>query len=211
MALKPSDFPPEVHASLSELQQIAAQAKSKDDPRLRYATPMEIALSELLRHPSHCIGHSKRTGLQCRAQAVTGHQVCMQHGARYTLAKKKAEERLQALQGPVLREMRKLAMLPTDGKTGAKTAMTKFKAAQDLLDRAGLGAVVEAKVRHSFGGRMASGVTVQIGFLTAPEQPALEAAHDENVIEATVTEGGETADRPATAADPAVTRRPDTP
>jgi hypothetical protein len=183
--MRPEDFPPEVHASLSELRQIAQRAKNAQDPGLRYATPMEIALSELLRHPSHCTGHSKRTGLACRGQAVIGGTLCIKHGAQYSHIKKARDQRLQQLAGPALREMVKMSK-------SRKDTLIKQRAAADILDRAGVGAIAEAKVRHSFHGNLSAGVTVQIGFLTTIAPPRIEAPHDprrvDAIVEGTVAE-----------------------
>jgi len=173
--LKLTDFPPEVHQSLSELRSIAQRAKNRDDPGLRRATEMELALAELLQQPWHCTGHSIRTGLPCRGSAVTGGTLCIKHGAQYSHVKKARDTRLQQLAGKALGEMYKLAM---DNNRKRTPAMVKQRAAEDILDRAGAGALVEAKVRHSFHGQMSTGVTVQIGFLqqtlVTPSSPVVE-------------------------------------
>lgn len=167
--LIPEHFPSEVHQSLNQLRTIAKAAKTRFDPKLRLATWQEVALAELLRTERHCIGWSKRTGLPCQAAKVIGGDVCLRHGAAMHHVKAARERRLQAIAAPVLTEMYKIATLPVD----KDTIHAKQRAAADLLDRAGVGAVVEAKVRQSYGGTLSGGVNVTIGFL-APEVEPLE-------------------------------------
>jgi len=162
----PDDFPAEVHASLWALQQLASHAKSRREPGLRRATADEIALAEL-QHIGHnyCSGHSIRTGLPCRRRPVPGGTVCLTHGAQYRQVREARERRLLEMSGKVIGEMYKMATAP-------RHTLVKYRAAMDLLDRAGVGAVVEAKTRASYRGVGQSGVTVQIGFMQTMEQPS---------------------------------------
>jgi hypothetical protein len=141
-ALIAREFPPEVHQSLAELRQIAKTAKTRNDPRLRWATEDEIALAVSLQKPWMCRGHSSRTGLPCTKARIAGATVCLKHGASIKHVRASATRRLQAMVMPMLERQRTLAM-QSDNPTVAQKATT------DLLDRAGVGAVVEAKVRQS--------------------------------------------------------------
>lgn len=152
-------YPPEVHESLAELRRIAKAATSRDDPNLRRCTPDELALAETLRKPTDCRGHSSRTGLPCTNPAMQGISTCRMHGASTKAARHAVSVRL-AEEMPRLLDSQLLRALSTDDHA------VGFKAAQDLMDRAGIGALVQAKVRASKkqdqGG---PSVTVNIGFL----------------------------------------------
>jgi hypothetical protein len=136
------EFPESVHRSLAELRAIAKAAKSKDDPLLRWGTEAEIALSEALRKPWHCLGHSSRTGLACAKPRIQGASVCTKHGASAKHVRMAADQRLAAMALPMIERTRQLAM-QHDSPAVAQ------KAAADLLDRGGIGAVVQAKIRES--------------------------------------------------------------
>src|SRR5689334_645835 len=101
-ALTPGEFPQSVHDSLAELRRIAKEAKSRDDPRLRLATPDERALSESMRLPWHCAGHSSRTHLACTKPRVLGMTVCRKHGGAQRAVRAKAAQRLLAMVDPAL-------------------------------------------------------------------------------------------------------------
>jgi len=159
-ALTVRDFPPEVHASLAELQRIARRARSRHDPTLRWATPDEIALAETQRKPYHCIGHSGRTGLPCCKRRLLGSTVCVKHGASTAHVKAAADQRLRELVMPVI--ARQFALTQQ-----SEHLPTAHQACADLLDRASIGALVNAKVRHSRQRDGATRVTVNIGFLSA--------------------------------------------
>lgn len=154
------EFPPEVHESLKELRRIARYAKSRSDPGLRWATADEIALAETQRTPNQCVATSTRTGLPCALKRLRGCTVCRKHGGAVSHVKDAAEQRLRELTMPVLARQYDLAMQ-------SKHLPTAFNASADLLDRANVGALVQAKVRQSRNKDSGSRVTVNIGFLTA--------------------------------------------
>jgi hypothetical protein len=151
-------FPQAVHDSLGALRQIAKAARSKDDPHLRKATPDELALAEQLRQPWHCTGHSTRTGLPCTTAKLSGLEVCLKHGGAPRHVRRAAARRLAAL-APTLIESQAYIASQTENLGAAQ------KAGADLLDRAGVGAVVQAKIRQSRRDRSAPSVQVVIGFL----------------------------------------------
>jgi len=143
---------------LAELRAIAKAAKSKDDPRLRKATPDEVALAETLKKPSDCKGHSSRTGLPCTNAAMKGTVTCRVHGSSTQATRQAIKLRLSEV-APQLLESQIVRAAKIDDAIG-------FKAAQDLMDRAGIGALVQAKVRASKKQDSAgASVTVNIGFL----------------------------------------------
>lgn len=160
-------MPDDTAASLLALQQVMLTAKSRDDPGLRRATPEEIALAESQRKDWHCSGFSHRTGLPCRKYHTKGTTVCPTHGATLKEVREAAARRIAAMVDPILANMLKTA-------TQSENLSAAVKAGADLLDRGGIGEVVQAKVRSSHQGHV-SGVTVNIGFLQAPEPPAIEA------------------------------------
>jgi hypothetical protein len=187
---RPEDAPQSVRESLAALHQVAQKAKNRFDPLLRKATKEELALAELLHVGNFCHAHSIRTGLPCRRKPVPGGAVCMKHGAQYKHVKAARDKRLEYMVGPAMAEMYKMAMAP-------KHTKVKREAAADILDRAGVGAVIEAKVRQSFRGVAATGLTVQIGFLqTMKPQQIAEAAHEQSLLPAADVIDGETAEAP---------------
>jgi len=199
----PADFPPAVHRSLALLQKQSSQRAKASGLELRHATEDEIELAHLLLKPWHCGALTIRTGLPCRKQKVFGCTVCLVHGAKYAAVKEARDRRLQLIAGPVLGEMVKMAM-------AKKHSRVKQNAAADLLDRAGVGAITEAKVRASYRGQPLSGVTVQIGFLQTRAAQPLEGdlANGQALLPAAGVIDGETAeaagDRGAGDHDPAV-------
>lgn len=119
---------------------------------------------------TRCRAHSKRTGLQCQQPSIRGGTVCRYHGGSAPQVLAKAERRLRAMVDPMISRLEELAH-QTDNLKVASDCV------RDALDRAGIGAVVQAKVRASHKAVDAkSGVTVNIGFLVAPQasQPATE-------------------------------------
>jgi len=185
---EPQHFPAEVHESLRQLY--AERPKRRDE--IRFATPDELALADLQRNPNRCRGYSVRTGLPCRNGRVFPGEVCPIHGASMKHVQLSNERKLAALSETMIAEMVKVARLPAHNW---KTAMAKQKAAADLLDRAGVGALVEAKVRQSY--RNAGGdVTVQIGFLQTME-PMMETLNGAEVIDAQIAPVEERAALPA--------------
>jgi hypothetical protein len=150
-------FPPEVHSSLAELRTIAKTARSKDDPRLRRATLDEIALARTLHKDWMCTKHSIRTGLPCEQPKRKHLDMCRKHGGALKRVQAKLERQLATLAPAMLVREQQLAT-QTENPTVAQ------KATADLLDRAGVGAVVQAKVRHSHK-EQTTAVVVNIGFL----------------------------------------------
>ena len=151
-----------VHASMLQLRKDAANAGSLAEWRKagRYATAEEIALSEALRRPTDCAGHSARTGLACRKPRCVGMTVCRQHGGNLKKVKAKAAIRIAKMVDPMLGRMQELAMQD-------KHLPTAFNAAKDALDRAGIGEpseVARAKSQREGGSR----IEVHIGFLNPP-------------------------------------------
>lgn len=152
-------FPQSVHDSLAELRRIAKAAKSKDDPALRRATTDELALAETLKLEWHCTGHNSRTGLPCRRAKLSGLNVCRRHGGAAKHVKIAMGRRLMDASPNILESQIARALSTTDHATG-------HKASQDLLDRFGVGALVQAKVRASKRQEQSGAqVVVNIGFL----------------------------------------------
>lgn len=124
-----------------------------------------------------CTAHSARTGHPCNKWAIAGAVVCRTHGGAAPQVKAKAEQRLREMVDPMISRLHDLAMQTENPKVAAECV-------RDALDRAGIGALVQAKVRQSLKDRdSTSGVTVNIGFVAgAPIQPAtievVVASHD---------------------------------
>lgn len=120
-----------------------------------------------------CTAHSARTGLPCQKYAIKGATVCRTHGGAAPQVKAKAEQRLREMVSPMLDKLYTLAMQTDNLKVASECV-------RDALDRAGVGAVVEAKVRQSHKQEhTGSGITVNIGFLSdgrPMDRPTLEAA-----------------------------------
>lgn len=169
---RPEDFPEAVHQSLARLH-AAVKVKGKDRKAalaqglVRWATDEEIALAQLQRQPYHCVSTSRLTGLPCRNRAVMGATICRFHGAKREVVRAAIDDRLLKMAGPALREMYEMA-------TAREHTRVKQDAAADILDRAGVGQLVEAKVRQSYRGQSNTGVTVQIGFLQTMRPQLLE-------------------------------------
>ena len=83
---------------------------------------------------------------------------CRRHGGNLTVVKAKAAKRLLAATMPVLNSLIETALQKDN-------LIASVRAADSVLDRAGIGEVVEAKVRSSQKSD-SSKVVVQIGFLT---------------------------------------------
>src|SRR6187401_3302556 len=107
----PANVPRELYESMMLLRRDAAQAPSLDAWRRtgRWASPEEIALSERLRKPHHCTGHSSRTGLNCARNKVHGLDVCRSHGGSLERSRRRAAQRLAAMVDPALGNMEYIA------------------------------------------------------------------------------------------------------
>lgn len=81
-----------------------------------------------------CTAHSKRTGARCTRMALGGTNVCIMHGASAPQVKAAAAARLRALIDPSIGVLDKTL-------TNKKRPDLALKAATDVLDRNGLGAV----------------------------------------------------------------------
>lgn len=98
----------QVRASIAALRTIARGTREawyglKGQEKVgRWATPLEIAVSEADRLPKHCTGHSRRTGLACRGTRIPGGNVCITHGGRIKQVRKKAEQRILAQLDPTM-------------------------------------------------------------------------------------------------------------
>jgi len=124
-------------------------------------------MSEALTHSRRCTAHSARTGQPCQKWAIKGATVCRTHGGAAPQVKAKAEQRLRQMVDPMLDKLHALAMQTDNLKVAADCV-------RDALDRAGIGEVVQAKVRSSHHATQAHGakVNVTIGFLTPlPMEP----------------------------------------
>ncbi|MCW2767966.1 MAG: hypothetical protein JWO11_3925 [Nocardioides sp.] len=91
-------------------------------------------------HVLRCVGHYKSTGEQCRRVAEDGAVVCDQHGAAAGQVRRRAAERIAVTADEAAQ---KLAAWMDDS---AVPFQVRAKIAQDLLDRAGLGATQVHKI-----------------------------------------------------------------
>ena len=159
-ALAPK-IPAKLVRSIAALRALASEVKSLDEWKRvgRYATPEEIAASEALRLPHHCVGHSTRHGLACTKSRILGATVCKVHGGSLTRTKKAAANRLREATMPVLNSLIDTAMQ-------RENLNAQVKAAQHVLNAAGVGAEVEAKIRSSKRDSGGSRIQVHIGFLS---------------------------------------------
>jgi len=152
-------FPQAVHDSLAELRRIARAAKSRDDPRLRKATEDELALAVSLRKDWHCRGFSQRTSLPCTKARVTSLEYCRKHSGALPRMKALATRRLAALTAPALDALEHAI-------TQRDNLLVSLKASQDALDRTGVGAEIESRIRAAEKSRDGNRIVVNIGFLT---------------------------------------------
>lgn len=152
-------FPLDVHQSLAALRQTARTAKSRAE--VRRATAEEIALARTQRKPHFCVAHSARTGLPCEGHRITGSTVCIRHGGQLARVKARAAKRIASAVPTVIDSMVNIA-------TQVKNLQAAQKAGADLLDRAGIGELVAAKVHSSTRDTTAHGIVVNIGFLQQP-------------------------------------------
>jgi hypothetical protein len=106
-----------------------------------------------------CKAHSARTGAPCKKYAIRGSTVCDTHGGSAPQVKAKAEQRLREMVDPMISRLRELAMQTDNPKVAAECV-------RDALDRAGIGALVQAKVKSADKDRSNSGITVNIGILS---------------------------------------------
>lgn len=133
-------FAPEVFERLKETRRIAKLAKKPSEARR--ATPEEIALATQLLEEGMCGRTSWRTGLPCRQRALQGMEVCKIHGGSLKQLRIKAQRQITSQLDPIVRNMVKTA-------TQTENLVAATKAGADLLDRAGVGAKVQAAVRAS--------------------------------------------------------------
>lgn len=156
-------FPPEVHQSLAGLRELSKRVKSRQEWEAvgRWATPDEIALGASQRLPWHCAGSSTRHGLPCTKARVAGMTVCRKHGGNTQHVRRAATRRLETMVAPVLGRMKDLAMQDEHKPTA-------YNASRDILDRACIGAPIEAKVRQSAdGGKPRSDkAQLHVGFMS---------------------------------------------
>lgn len=87
-----------------------------------------------------CTGHLKVDGSQCRHEAVTGTNVCNQHGALAPTVRASAALRIQM---SVDDAVKRLHQMLDDGSVDARD---KIKILHDLLDRGGLAATSKVLV-----------------------------------------------------------------
>src|SRR5579862_9906844 len=81
---------------------------------------------------SQCHARSKRSGKQCARHAIAGGGVCAMHGGSAPQVREAARQRLLALVDPAL------AVIEGNLKGRAKNPQVAQRAAEDLLDRAGV-------------------------------------------------------------------------
>lgn len=91
-------------------------------------------------HVLRCVGHYKTDGAQCRRVAEDGAVVCDQHGAAAVQVRRRAAERIAVTADEAAQ---KLAAWMNDSSVPHQV---RAKIAQDLLDRAGLGAAQVHKI-----------------------------------------------------------------
>jgi hypothetical protein len=118
-----------------------------------------------LTHSRKCTAHSSRTGKPCQRYAIMGATVCQTHGGSAPQVKRKAEQRLREMVDPMISRLNELAMQTDNPKVAADCV-------RDALDRAGIGALVQAKVKTAEQRNTnAGGITVNIGFIAQVPQP----------------------------------------
>jgi hypothetical protein len=111
-----------------------------------------------------CRATSRTSGQRCGKSAILGGSVCRFHGGAAPQVKAKAEQRLRIMVDPMLSKLHELAM-QTDNLKVASDCV------RDALDRAGIGALITAKVAASqHKGDSGPKVVVNIGFLTPTRQ-----------------------------------------
>ena len=117
-----------------------------------------------------CHARSKTSGVQCKRHAIRGGTVCRYHGGAAPQVIAKAERRLRAMVDPMISRLEELALQTDNPKVAAECV-------RDALDRAGIGALVQAKVTaaRAKANTTASGVTVNIGFLVRHDATPLDA------------------------------------
>lgn len=91
-------------------------------------------------HVVRCIARIKSTGGQCRRVAEDGSVVCNQHGGTAAQTIRRAAERVQFTADDAARQLVEFMADP------AVDTRERAKIAQDLLDRAGLGAAQVHKI-----------------------------------------------------------------
>lgn len=101
-----------------------------------------------------CTAHSTRTGEPCKRAAILGGTVCSTHGGSAPAVKRKAAERLAALQDPAVDALQRSLEAQTrqlDRKGRVRTLgddhAAQTRAATVVLDRTGLGPSQTVDVR----------------------------------------------------------------
>ena len=121
--------------------------------------------------------------MPCKKFAIRGGTVCRTHGGASPQVKRKAEDRLRDMVDPMINRLSQLALQTDDLQVAAKCVI-------DALDRAGIGEVVQAKIRSSQKATQdkGSGLTVNIGFLQVAntQSPSLPTYDALPAIEGTV-------------------------
>ena len=132
-------------------------------------------MSDIATKERRCTAHSSRSGQPCRRWAINGGTVCATHGGRAPQVIAKAEQRLREMVDPMLSKLHALAMQTDNLKVASECV-------RDALDRAGVGELVQAKVRasHQSKGSTDAKVQVNIGFLES--RPMKEATLETTVV-----------------------------
>ena len=90
-----------------------------------------------------CAAISKSTGERCRRAPIVGGFVCDHHGGKTPAVRASARERLLAMVDPaldaLLRALRRAPPCPACGRSDADRDPVVVRAAQIVLDRAGVG------------------------------------------------------------------------
>ena len=157
------NFPQSVHDSLAELRRLSKAVKSRAEWQAvgRRATEEEQRLAIADHQPWMCAATSARTGLVCTAKRLLGMTVCLRHGGSVKRTRLAAANRLREATMPVLNRLIETAMQ-------SENLNAQVKAAQHLLNAAGIGAEVEARIRSSRHRDRDEKVVVTIGFMGAP-------------------------------------------
>lgn len=94
------------------------------------ADPMEGDSEPEVWEPKKCSANSKQSGERCGRWAIPGGTVCPMHGGKAPQVKAAADNRLAQLVDPAIKALEALV-------ERAKPDMTKLKAVEAVLDRAG--------------------------------------------------------------------------
>lgn len=170
-----SDSPPlalepqaDLSVSVRALRTLAKSCRSRGEwiQVGRTATAEEIAYALAHRRPTDCVGWSARTKLPCEATRIKGATTCVRHGGQLPRVKRRAERRLAEMVMPTLESQFRIA-------TQDKNLAAATKAAADLMNRAGFGQDVEAKITAATrtpedGDRVVVNIGFLANFLTGP-------------------------------------------